>query len=70
MTTNHDAAVAFSSLCSQDARLMKLVTRYDNDTSSLSEAEFNEMCARMDRIYNNPFVQKMVFEAMEDEDED
>lgn len=68
MTTNHDAAAAFSSLCSKDARLMGLVTRYDKDTSSLSKAEFNEMCARMDRIYHNPFVQKLVFEAMESED--
>ena len=66
--TTHDAAVAFSALCSQDARLSDLISRYDADTSSLTEAEFNEMCGCMDKIYNSPFVQKIVFESMEEED--
>ena len=67
--TTHECAVAFSALCEQDARLMDLVNRYDNDTSSLSDAEFTEMCNRMDRIHRSPFVERMMFQAMEDEDE-
>ena len=68
MMDTHDTAVAFSALCEQDARLSDLVRRYDADTSSLTESEFNEMCGRMDRIYNSPFVQKMVYQSMEEED--
>lgn len=66
--TTHDAAVAFSSLCAQDARLNYLTDKYDNDPNSLTDAEFTEMCNRMDKIHNSPFVHKMMMQAMQDDD--
>ncbi len=66
--TTHDAAVAFSALCAQDARLQSLVDRYEAGSDSLTEAEFNEMCSRMDRIYNSPFMQKNFIQTLREDD--
>ena len=67
--TTHDAAVAFSSLCSRDARLVYLTDKYDTDPNSLTDAEFNEMCNRMDKIHKSPFVHNMMMQALEDDDD-
>lgn len=64
--TTHEAAIRFAHLCENDHRLMELESRYDNG-EELSAAEFNEMCARMDRIHNSPFVRNMVIESLEDD---
>lgn len=69
MTTN-DVAIAFSFLCAQDARLNYLTDKYDNDPNSLTDAEFTEMCNRMDKIHNSPFFYKMMMQVMQEDDDD
>lgn len=66
MTTTNDAAIRFAHLCENDHRLMELESRYDNG-EELSAAEFNELCDRMNRIHNSPFIRNMIFESLEDE---
>ena len=64
----HEAAIAFCALCEKDARLTSLVDRYEMDTNSLSDAEFLEMCNRMERIHQNRFVARMVVHDIDEED--
>ena len=51
-------AIAFSQLCSQNARLMELAEKADNGYNNMAKAEQDELFHLMEETYDNPFFSR------------
>ena len=66
----NECAIAFAAMAEQDSRLNELSRKYDNDPEAMPKAEFDEMMRLLNKLESNPFIDKLMTECLEADDDD